>query len=75
MHTFDTYNRHTFPWQLVHLLLQKGQYDSKVSNIEAHVSFQYPKYSYTVPPTHSHPQKQRALKTEILKSNYNELLM
>lgn len=74
MGSFDTYNQHTFPWQLVHLLLQKVQYGSKVSNMGGHFSFQYPKYSYTVFPIHSHPQNQRTLKIEILESNYNELL-
>lgn len=74
MGTFDTYNHHTFPWQLVYLLQQKVQYGSKMSNKEGHFSFKYPEYSYTVPPAHFHPQKQRTLKTEILKSNYDELL-
>lgn len=72
--TFETYNHQTFPWQLVLFLLQKVKYGSKVDNKEGHLSFRDPKYSYTVPPAHSHPQKQRTLKAEIIKSNYNELL-
>lgn len=56
-------------------LLQKVKHGSKVNNTKGHFIFQYPKYFYTVPPTHSHPQKQRTLKIKIIKVNYNELLM